>query len=96
MINGPPTGHQDIESMTIAPTSDLTSESSSRNHERSVERVVATEPQMINTQAAPVRCASRRATAGLASNEPPPRYRQAAGPVHRIDDTPKRRKRDDS
>jgi len=35
MINGPSTSHQDIESTTF------------RNHERSVEQVVAMEPQTI-------------------------------------------------
>ena len=95
-INGQSTGHQDNESTTI-PTSDPSSESSPWYRERSVERVVATEPQTI-------RRASRR---HRAANEPPPRYSQAirpppglhrtnrrsAGPAPRIDDTPQRRVR---
>jgi len=69
IINGPPTGHPDIESTTI-PASDPSSEALPWNRERSVERVVATEPQTIR------RVSRRHGTA----NEPPQRYSQAIRP----------------
>ena len=119
VINGPPTGHPDIEP-TTTPLRAIRRASHRHGaaneppprYERSVERVVATEPQTNRRRkrTAAAILASRQAAAGLASNEPPPRYSQAvrpppglrrtnrrsAAPAPRIDDTPKRRKRDDS
>jgi len=69
IINRPPTGHPDIESTTI-PASDPSSKASPWNRERSVKRVVATEPQTI------CQVSRRHRTA----KEPPLRYSQAIRP----------------
>ena len=64
-INRPSTGHQDIKSTTIPP-SDPSSELSPCNCERSVERVVAMEPQAIR------RASRRHGTANDPSSESSP------------------------